>query len=181
VVGGPSWDTVLLVGGAAGAARGAALTFRELTMMEVREVLRRVLAGHGLREIARLTGFDRKTVRRYAEAAKSVELSVETLYDDEVVHTVLASVQERELPPLSEQRAQLGAQRARIERWLTGRPALKLVKVHILLTRDGVNASYATLRRFAIDELGWANAGRPCASTTARLAKKLRSTLAGWA
>jgi transposase len=138
-----------------GAARGAALTYRELTMMEVREVLRRVLAGHGLREIARQTGFDRKTVRRYAEAAKSVELSAETLHDDEVVHTVLASVQERELPPLSEQRAQLVAQRARIEGWLTGRPPLRLVKVHILLTRDGVSASYATLRRFAIDELGW--------------------------
>jgi transposase len=138
-----------------GAAEEAALTYRELTMMEVRDVLRRLVAGQGLREIARQTGLDRKTVRRYAEAAKSAELDAETLHDDALVHAIVASVQERELPPLSEQRAQLARQRARIEAWLGEKPALKLSKVHVLLTRDGVNASYATLRRFAIDELGW--------------------------
>jgi transposase len=131
------------------------LTYRELTMMEVRDVLRRILAKQGLRDIARQTGLDRKTVRRYAEAAKNAELSAETLHDDALVGAIIASVQERELPPLSEQRAQLLAQRARIEAWLGGRPPLKLTKVHVLLTRDGMSASYATLRRFAIDELGW--------------------------
>ena len=124
-------------------------------MMEVKDVLRRILAGQGLRDIARQTGIDRKTVRRYAEAAKGAELSAETLGDDALVHAILASVQERELPPVSEQRAQLFAQRARIEAWLGERPPLKLSKVHVLLMRDGVSASYATLRRFAIDELGW--------------------------
>ena len=124
-------------------------------MMEVRDVLRRTLAGQGLRDIARQTGLDRKTVRRYAEAAKRAQVSTETLHDDAVVSAIIASVQERELPPLSEQRAQLFAQRARIEAWLGGRPPLKLTKVHVLLTRDGVSTSYATLRRFAMDELGW--------------------------
>ncbi|MDB4985727.1 MAG: hypothetical protein JWN04_905 [Myxococcaceae bacterium] len=38
-------------------------------MMEVREVLRRLSAGQALREIARGSGLERKTVRRYAEAA----------------------------------------------------------------------------------------------------------------
>jgi len=131
------------------------MTYREVTMMEVRDVLRRILAGQGLRDIARQTGIDRKTVRRYAEAAKDVTLSAETLDDDALVHAILASVQERELPPVSQQRAQLFAQRARIEAWLGERPPLKLSKVHVLLMRDGVSASYATLRRFAIDELGW--------------------------
>ena len=50
VVGGPSWDTVLLVGGASGAAKGAALTYREQTMMEVKEVLLRVVAGKGMEQ-----------------------------------------------------------------------------------------------------------------------------------
>lgn len=131
------------------------MTYREVTMMEVKDVLRRILAGQGLRDIARQTGIDRKTVRRYAEAAKEVTLSADTLDDDALVHAILASVQERELPPVSEQRAQLFAQRARIEAWLGERPPLKLSKVHVLLLRDGVSASYATLRRFAIDELGW--------------------------
>jgi DNA-binding CsgD family transcriptional regulator len=144
-----------LRGGALGAAKEAALTYRELTMMEVREVLRRIVAGQGLREIARQTGLDRKTVRRYARAVGEIELTAEALHDEAMVHALSASVQERELPPLSEQREQLAAQRARIESWLGGRQPLKLSKVHVLLTRDGVSASYATLRRFAMDELGW--------------------------
>ncbi len=64
-------------------------------------------------------------------------------------------MQEREAPPLSVQRAQPYAQRGRIEAWLGGCPPLKLTKVHALLAHDGVDASYATLRRFAMDELGW--------------------------
>jgi transposase len=131
------------------------LTYRELTMMEVRDVLRRILAKQGLREITRQTGMDRKTVRRYAQAAADAALSAETLHDDALVASIIASVQEREQPALSDSRAQLVAQRARIEAWLGGRPPLKLTKVHTLLKRDGVSTSYATLRRFAIDELGW--------------------------
>lgn len=131
------------------------MTYRELTMMEVKEVLRRLAAGQALREIARQTGVDRKTVRRYADAAHGCKLTAETMHDDALVQAIIAAVQGRELPPLSEQRAQLTAQRARIEGWLQGRPPLKLTKVHVLLTRDGVSASYATLRRFAMDELGW--------------------------
>jgi transposase len=144
-----------LRGGAPGAAKETALTYRELTMMEVKEVLRRLAAGQGLRDIARQTGVDRKTVRRYADAAKGGELTLETIPDDALVHAIIADVQRRELPPLSEQRAQLMEQRARIEGWLQGSPPLKLTKVHVLLTRGGVSASYATLRRFAMDELGW--------------------------
>jgi transposase len=131
------------------------LTYRELTMMEVKDVLRRIVAGQQLRDIARRTGVDRKTVRRYAEAAQSSALSAEGLHDDALLGSILASVQEREAPPLSAQRAQLYTQRGRIEAWLSGRPPLKLTKVHVLLARDGVHTSYATLRRFAMDELGW--------------------------
>jgi transposase len=43
--------------------------FREVSMVEVREVLRLRQQGRHLREIARLTGLDRKTVRRYREVA----------------------------------------------------------------------------------------------------------------
>ena len=131
------------------------MTYRELTMMEIREVLRRVVAGQGQRAIARETGLDRKTVRRYAEAVSSAGLSAEALHDDAAVAAVIASVQERELPTPSEQRAALAARREQIEAWLSTKPPLKLSKVHVLLTRAGVSTSYATLRRFAMDELGW--------------------------
>jgi hypothetical protein len=45
------------------------MAFREVPVYEVREVLRLRLGGEGFRSIARLTGVDRKTVRRYVEAA----------------------------------------------------------------------------------------------------------------
>ena len=45
------------------------MAFREVPVYEIREVLRLRLGGEGYRSIARLTGVDRKTVRRYVEAA----------------------------------------------------------------------------------------------------------------
>jgi hypothetical protein len=41
------------------------MAYRELGMVEIREVLRRWLAGDGLRAIARGTGIDRKTTAKY--------------------------------------------------------------------------------------------------------------------
>ena len=46
------------------------MTFREVPMFEVREVLRLWLGGEGLRAVARLSRVDRKTVRRYVDAAR---------------------------------------------------------------------------------------------------------------
>lgn len=51
--------------------------FREVPMVEVREVLRLWLMGHGLREIARLVQVDRKTVRRYVAAGAAAGLTQE--------------------------------------------------------------------------------------------------------
>ena len=45
--------------------------FREVSVVEVREVLRAWLEGHGLRKAASRTGVDRKTARRYVEAARA--------------------------------------------------------------------------------------------------------------
>lgn len=43
--------------------------FREVSMVEVKEVLRQRQPGRFLPEIARGVGLDRKTVRRYLEVA----------------------------------------------------------------------------------------------------------------
>src|SRR2546421_12409184 len=45
------------------------MVFREVDVVEVREMLRLWVRGHGYKAIARLTQIDRKTVRRYVEAA----------------------------------------------------------------------------------------------------------------
>ena len=50
------------------------MAFREVRVFEVREVLRLWLAGDGLRAVERLSGVDRKTVRRYVTTAEGLGL-----------------------------------------------------------------------------------------------------------
>src|SRR5690606_6356747 len=40
-----------------------------------------------------------------------------------------------------------------IEQWLA--EGVRLTKIHVLLQRDGLQASYWTVRRYVMDELGW--------------------------
>ena len=46
------------------------MSYREVPVHQVREVIRLWLAGEGIRSTARLAPLDRKTVGRYVEAAK---------------------------------------------------------------------------------------------------------------
>lgn len=128
------------------------MSYRELSMIEVKEVLRRHEAGQGLREIARATGLDRKTVRRYVQAGDAASS------DDDGVQQVVQLVQSRPLPTPSEARKLLETHRERIAAWLeekSGKRALRMTKVHVLLQRQGIVVTYATLCRWAHDELGW--------------------------
>ena len=47
------------------------MAYREVSVIEVREVLRGWLAGAGLRTVAAQAGVDRKTARRYVQAAEA--------------------------------------------------------------------------------------------------------------
>jgi hypothetical protein len=51
------------------------MAFPEVCVFQVREVLRLWLRGQGLRGIERLAGVDRKTVRRYVDAAQALGLA----------------------------------------------------------------------------------------------------------
>jgi hypothetical protein len=53
-----------------------------------------------------------------------------------------------------DQRLSLSAHREHIERWLQ-HDELKLSKVHVLRKRQAVDVSYATLRRYVMDELAF--------------------------
>jgi len=121
-------------------------------MIEVKEVLRRHEAGQSLRRLARETGLDRKTVRRYVEASRGVEVAEEGR-----VQAVVQEVQAGPAAEPSEPRRVLSTHHEAIRQWLmpeSGR-ALRLTKVHVLLKRRGVDVTYATLCRWAHDELGW--------------------------
>jgi transposase len=125
------------------------MAYRELGMVEIREVLRRWLAGDGHRTIARGTGVDRKTIAKYVRAAAAVGLQpggpVPT--DAQVV-----AVRHRACPPAvetpSDEQQALWPHRETIRRWL-GPEGLRLTKVARRLRAQGVAVSYSTLYRFA--------------------------------
>ena len=120
------------------------MSFREITMQDIRELLRRRQAGQSARRIARETGLDRKTVGRYLEQALEGGVIAEAAVTDEIAGTVGRLVQTRPLPVPSEAWLALGARRAQIEACLDGEPPLRLVRVHELLAREGVTVGYPT-------------------------------------
>lgn len=131
------------------------MSYRELTMIDVREVLRRWQAGHSVRRMGREAGVDRKTAARYVSWAEKLGLTRQSELGDEDVHEVARCVQARPVAEPSVEWDEVAKHRARIEGWLRATEPLRLTKVHTLLQRDGLEASYWTLRRFAIQELGW--------------------------
>lgn len=132
------------------------MSYRELTMIDVKEVLRRWTAGQSDREIARATGTDRKTVARYVSMAKLLGVGTEHAFDDGAVQEVAQAVQARRAPDSSEEWGDVARHRELVVGWLERKRPLRLRKIHTLLVRDhGLEASYSTLRRYAMQELGW--------------------------
>ncbi len=124
-------------------------------MIEIKEVLRRWQAGQSERQIGRESGVDRKTVARYIHWAVELGIAKDRELDDGVVHAVAQCVQTRPVPDATEGWRAVAEHRDAIEKWLSDKPPLRLTKVHTLLARRGVEVSYATVRRYAMQELGW--------------------------
>jgi hypothetical protein len=144
------------------------MAFREVRVFEVREVLRLWLRGEGLRAVSWLAGMDRKTVRRYVEAAE--ELGLERAGDeDQLTDLLLGQVVEKVRPHRTDGRGEarrlLDSQRDQLVEWLD-KDGLTVVKVHELLARQGVVVPERTLHRYALEELG---VGRSVRSSTVRV------------
>lgn len=133
------------------------MAHREVTMLEVREVLRQWLARIPNKRIAGGLGLDVKTVRRYVSAAKSagLVLGAETV-SEELLLAVMGQIRPIAGRPHGEGWARCEKHRALIEGFTSRR--VRLSKVRKLLLRRGVEVSYPTLRRFAMAELGFGDA-----------------------
>ncbi len=77
------------------------MAFREVPVFEVREVLRLWLRGETLRGIERLARVDRKTVRRYVEAAAALGVSKDG-GEDQLHDVLIGSVVEAVRPHRSD-------------------------------------------------------------------------------
>ncbi len=126
--------------------------YREVTMLEVREVLRQWLSGAGKKTIAAQLAVDVKTVRRYLRAAQECGLRPGAGPVSEVqLAQVIATLQTFAGRPHGDSWELCEGEREFIERQLAAR--LKLSKVQRLLARRGVLIPYPTLHRFAVAEL----------------------------
>ena len=131
------------------------MAFREVPVIEVKEVLRQWLRGHGFREAGRLAQVDRKTARRYVDAGQRAGL-VREAGEEQLTVDVIASVVETVRPTgpgvhgasWSVCNAHKAYLKSRIDE------GLNLTKVRALLARQsGVSVPYRTLHRFAVEEL----------------------------
>lgn len=141
------------------------MAFREVSVVQIREALRRWLRGDGERPIAQGVGVDRKTARRYITAA--VDLGVDRNGSEEqLTDELIGQVVERVRPHRPDGHGQawrtLLGEEARIKEWVD--EDLTVVKIGILLARRGVVVPHRTLARFAVQRCG---AGRR--TTTVRV------------
>lgn len=132
------------------------MAYREVTMVEVKEVLRLWLGTMGKRRIAARLGLDPKTVRSYIEAARARGLertAGATALSDELVGQVLAARRGHAHRPHGDTWSRCAEQREFIERHLHAK--VRLSKIRKLLRRQGVEIPYATLRRWAVTTLSF--------------------------
>jgi hypothetical protein len=133
------------------------VAFREVGVVEVREVLRGWLEGAGLRTVAGRSGVDRKTARRYVDAAVEAGLcrdgGPESL-TDELIGAVIAAVRPARPAGHGASWDALAAREAQIRAWIS-KDGLSIVKIEQLLARSGCVVPYRTLHRFAVERCGF--------------------------
>jgi hypothetical protein len=146
-----------------------AMTFREVRVYEIREILRLWLRKEGLRSIERLTATDRKTVRRYVAAATAAGVDPaggEEQLSDAVVAVICEAVRPHRPRGRGAAWEALVANHDDLKAWLVDQ-GLTVVKAGELLARRGVAVPERTLHRYARQVLG---VGRSARGATVRVA-----------
>jgi len=132
------------------------MAFREVAVTEIREVLRAWLSGAGLRRVAEQAGVDRRTARRYVDAAVGAGLTRDgglAQLTDELVGLVAEAVRPARPGGHGLAWEQLEACREQIESQV--KAGLSVVKIGVLLERRGVVVPYRTLHRFCVERCGF--------------------------
>src|SRR6266540_367554 len=116
------------------------MPYREVTMFEVKEVLRLWLEGVAKKRIAARLGLDPKTVRRYVKAALAAGIHAEATLTDERLVVLMAALNANPGRAHGETWAACQGQRGFIASLLKDR--VRLSKVRRLLQRQGVRVPY---------------------------------------
>jgi hypothetical protein len=129
------------------------MPYREVTMFEVKEVLRLWLAGVAKKPIAARLGLDPKTVRRYVKSALAAGIHSESTLTDERLVVLMSALHASPGRSHGDTWSACQGQHAFIESLLQER--VRLSKIRRLLERRGVRVPYPTLHRYAVAELGF--------------------------
>src|SRR5262244_3763125 len=132
------------------------MAFREVAVTEIREVLRAWLSGIGLRRVAEQAGVDRKTARRYVDAAVAAGLDRDGgagQLTDELVGQVAQVVRPARPGGHGLGWEQLEACQGKIQTRV--KAGLSVVKIGVLLERQGIVVPYRTLHRFCVERCGF--------------------------
>ncbi|MBX9638538.1 MAG: IS21 family transposase [Mycobacteriaceae bacterium] len=123
--------------------------YREVSVIEARELLRVWMSGVGFRRVGALVGVDRKTARRYANAAELAGLDRDGDIDqltDELIGAVIEAVRPDRPHGNGESWEVLRANHDQIVKWVE--KGLTVVKISDLLARQGTVVPQRTLHRY---------------------------------
>lgn len=140
------------------------MAFREVSVIQVKEALRRWVHGAGERPIAHGAGLSRGAVRRYISAAQTLGLDRrggEEQLTDELIGQICELVRPSRPDGHGDAWRALVSHEDEIKGWVSD--GLTVVKIGILLTRKGVVVPHRTLARFCVERCG---AGRRARTTT---------------
>lgn len=131
---------------------------KEYTVIEIVDVLRRQAAGDKISAIARATGMDRKTVRKYIGIAEGKGLTTDSGIED-IAHAVFLEVNGADKADDGNSRDVMLLPHKGLIVDMLEREDLTLTKVHMKLIRSGIETSYSSLYRFVQEHIGLGKSG----------------------
>src|SRR5437588_9073517 len=139
------------------------MSFREVQVFEIREVLRLWLRGEGQRSIERLSAVNRKTVVRYIGAATACGLvrdGGESQLSDELLGQGCERVRPHRRDGHGGGWATLRSHHDWLKGWLVD-DGLTVGRAHELLGRQGFDVAERTVHGYALEVLGVGRSARP--------------------
>lgn len=130
------------------------MVYKEVSRVEIEEVIRQWQIGRGLKAISRSTGISRNTIRKYLLTAQ--ELGIERQGQSPSPKQIAAILELNQAGPAavrSPTDKQLEPYAQQIKDWLSN-DHLKLVRVQDLLAQQHCQVAYTCLRRYVHNQ-GW--------------------------